>query len=160
MMKKTESENIGVTLMYDIKRAGYIIVTHREEDQDVLNPLVMQAAMQLWSLVQSLTVEDDQDRRINYPGICVKFPIPPEFSITLHKFFSPNITTIPPRTQERFVIVSFIASLLISMLGFQSLTVEDDQDRRINYPGICVKFPIPPEFSITLHKFFSPNITT
>lgn len=39
-------------LRYDIKRAGYIIVTNRQEDEDILNPLVMQAAMQLWSIVQ------------------------------------------------------------------------------------------------------------
>ncbi|KAK6048921.1 hypothetical protein COOONC_13574, partial [Cooperia oncophora] len=88
-----DSDPFYATRRYDIKRAGYIIITHRDEDEDVLNPLVMQAAMQLWSVIQSLTVEDQNDRRINYPGICVKFPIPPEFVRTLHTFFSPNMTT-------------------------------------------------------------------
>uniref|UniRef100_A0A1I7XJA6 Patched family protein n=1 Tax=Heterorhabditis bacteriophora TaxID=37862 RepID=A0A1I7XJA6_HETBA len=88
-----DSDPFYATRRYDIKRAGYIIVTHREEDEDILNPLVMHATMQLWGVVQSLTVEDHLDRHINYPSICVKFPISPEFSKALHALFSPNITT-------------------------------------------------------------------
>lgn len=119
-----DSDPFYATRRYDIKRAGYIIVTHREEDQDVLNPLVMQAAMQLWSLVQSLTVEDDQDRRINYPGICVKFPIPPEFSITLHKFFSPNITT-PDQICVSNPMVEMFKLLLVSDRSFLNRSIDE-----------------------------------
>lgn len=82
-------------------------MTHREEEQDILNPLVMHAAMQLWfmirkdnksitlfrSIVQAMTVQDGPSRRINYPSICVKFPMPPEFGRAIHALFAPNMTT-------------------------------------------------------------------
>ncbi|VDD85209.1 unnamed protein product [Enterobius vermicularis] len=88
-----DSDPFYATRRYDIKRAGYIIVTSSIDGQDILNPLVMHAAMQLWSIIQSLTVEDHNDRRINYPSICVKFPMPPEFGKALHTFLSPNMST-------------------------------------------------------------------
>uniref|UniRef100_A0A0N5ATA6 SSD domain-containing protein n=1 Tax=Syphacia muris TaxID=451379 RepID=A0A0N5ATA6_9BILA len=88
-----DSDPFYATRRYDIKRAGYIIVTSTTDGQDILNPLVMHAAMQLWSIIQSLTVEDHNDRRINYPSICVKFPMPPEFGKALHTFLSPNMST-------------------------------------------------------------------
>ena len=81
-----------VILRYDIRRAGYIIVTGEHEDSDILNPLVMHAAMQLWSVVQSLTIEDNDSKRVNYPSICVKFPMPPEFGQAITQFLAPNIT--------------------------------------------------------------------
>uniref|UniRef100_A0A0N4ZGA0 SSD domain-containing protein n=1 Tax=Parastrongyloides trichosuri TaxID=131310 RepID=A0A0N4ZGA0_PARTI len=82
------------TRRYDIKRAGYIIVTGDKEDSDILNPMVMQASMQLWSLIQSLTVEEkDSHKRINYPSICVKFPMPPEFGSAIANFINPNVTS-------------------------------------------------------------------
>ncbi len=68
-------------------------MTGRDEGQDILNPLVMQAAMQLWSIVQALTIEDHLERRLNYPSICVKFPMPPEFGRALAAFLSPNISS-------------------------------------------------------------------
>ncbi|KAK6745211.1 hypothetical protein RB195_011745 [Necator americanus] len=119
-----DSDPFYATRRYDIKRAGYIIVTHREEDEDILNPLVMQAAMQLWSIVQSLTVEDRNDRRINYPGICVKFPIPPEFSKTLHSLFSPNMTT-PDQICVSNPLVEMFKLFLISDRSFLNRSVDE-----------------------------------
>jgi hypothetical protein len=52
----------------------------------------MQAAMQLWSVIQSLTIEDSDAKRVNYPSICVKFPMPPEFGQAISAFLAPNIT--------------------------------------------------------------------
>lgn len=76
---------------YDIKRAGYIIVTSEGDDGDILNPMVMQAAMQLWSVVQTLTIESS-DNRTSYPSMCVKFPMPAEFNEAIAAFLSTNIT--------------------------------------------------------------------
>nr|CDJ96696.1 Patched domain containing protein [Haemonchus contortus] len=119
-----DSDPFYATRRYDIKRAGYIIITHRDEDEDVLNPLVMHAAMQLWSIVQSLTVEDKDDRRINYPGICVKFPIPPEFVRTLHKFFSPNMTT-PDQICVSNPLVEMFKLLLVSDRSFVNQSIDE-----------------------------------
>ncbi|EYC39095.1 hypothetical protein Y032_0676g1430 [Ancylostoma ceylanicum] len=119
-----DSDPFYATRRYDIKRAGYIIVTNRQEDEDILNPLVMQAAMQLWSIVQSLTVEDRDDRRINYPGICVKFPIPPEFSKTLHSLFSPNMTT-PDQICVSNPLVEMFKLFLISDRSFLNRSVDE-----------------------------------
>ncbi|CAJ0596985.1 unnamed protein product [Cylicocyclus nassatus] len=124
MFHINDSDPFYATRRYDIKRAGYIIVTHREEDEDILNPLVMQAAMQLWSIVQSLTVEDREDRRINYPGICVKFPIPPEFSKTLHSLFSPNITT-PDQICVSNPLVEIFKLFLISDRKFLDRSIDE-----------------------------------
>jgi hypothetical protein len=66
-----------------VRRAGYILVTGEPDGTDILNPLVMHAAMQLWTVVQSLTVEDHFDRRISYPAMCVKFPLPEDISRSL-----------------------------------------------------------------------------
>uniref|UniRef100_A0A0K0DYQ7 SSD domain-containing protein n=1 Tax=Strongyloides stercoralis TaxID=6248 RepID=A0A0K0DYQ7_STRER len=85
------------TRRYDIKRSGYIIVTGEKEDSDILNPLVMQASIQLWSLIQSLTIEvKESQKKINYPSICVKFPMPQEFTNAIAHFINPNVTS--PKT--------------------------------------------------------------
>uniref|UniRef100_A0A914D0N6 SSD domain-containing protein n=1 Tax=Acrobeloides nanus TaxID=290746 RepID=A0A914D0N6_9BILA len=88
-----DTDPFYATRRYDIKRAGYIIVTSEHENGDILNPLVMQAAMQLWSVIQSLTIEDSDAKRVNYPSICVKFPMPPEFGHAISAFLAPNITS-------------------------------------------------------------------
>ncbi|KHN78391.1 hypothetical protein Tcan_05124 [Toxocara canis] len=75
---------------YDIKRAGYIIVTGVVENEDILNPLALQAAGQLWNVIQYLPVEDSNDHRLTYPSICVKFPIPIEFAGALHAILPSN----------------------------------------------------------------------
>ncbi|KJH50302.1 hypothetical protein DICVIV_03585 [Dictyocaulus viviparus] len=80
---------------YDNRRAGYIIVTHRNEGENILNPIAVYAATHLWAAVQSLAVEDKEHRKINYPEICVKFPISPEFDrLLLHTFLNLNLTAI------------------------------------------------------------------
>ncbi|KAI6241665.1 SSD domain-containing protein [Aphelenchoides fujianensis] len=76
---------------YDIKRAGYIIVTSEDDDGDVLNPIAMKAAMQLWSVIQGLTVERGE-AKLNYPSICVKFPMPQELGDALQSFLATNQT--------------------------------------------------------------------
>ncbi|CAI5443983.1 unnamed protein product [Caenorhabditis angaria] len=119
-----DSDPFYATRRYDIRRAGYIIVTHREEDADILNPLVMHAAMQLWSIVQSLTVEDEEDRRINYPSICVKFPIPPEFSKALHSLFAPNMTT-PEEICVSNPLVEIFKLLLVSDRSFLNRSIDE-----------------------------------
>ncbi|CAI4232299.1 unnamed protein product [Auanema sp. JU1783] len=119
-----DSDPFYATRRYDIKRAGYIIVTHREEDADILNPLVMHAAMQLWSVVQSMTVEDEAERRINYPSICVKFPIPPEFSKALHSIFAPNITT-PDEICVSNPLVEMFKLLLVADRSILNRSIDD-----------------------------------
>ncbi|CAI2348599.1 unnamed protein product [Caenorhabditis sp. 36 PRJEB53466] len=119
-----DSDPFYATRRYDIRRAGYIIVTNREEDGDILNPLVMHAAMQLWSIVQSLTVEDEDDRRINYPSICVKFPIPPEFSKALHSLFAPNMTT-PEEICVSNPLVEIFKLLLVSDRSFLNRSIDE-----------------------------------
>ncbi|UMM22698.1 hypothetical protein L5515_003785 [Caenorhabditis briggsae] len=119
-----DSDPFYATRRYDIRRAGYIIVTNQEEDGDILNPLVMHAAMQLWSIVQSLTVEDEDDRRINYPSICVKFPIPPEFSKALHSLFSPNMTT-PEEICVSNPLVEIFKLLLVSDRSFLNRSIDE-----------------------------------
>ncbi|VDM51870.1 unnamed protein product [Angiostrongylus costaricensis] len=115
-----DTDPFYATRRYDVRRTGYIIITHRDEDQGIMNPLVMQSAMQLWSIVQSLTVED-QDRRINYPGICVKFPIPEELSGALHMFFGPNVTT-PERICLSNPLVEIVKLMLLSDFSFLNQT--------------------------------------
>jgi hypothetical protein len=38
---------ILITFRYDIRRAGYIIITSNDESGDILNPMAMKAAMEL-----------------------------------------------------------------------------------------------------------------
>ncbi|PAV84529.1 hypothetical protein WR25_22041 isoform A [Diploscapter pachys] len=118
-----DSDPFYATRRYDIRRSGYIIVTQRD-DEDILNPLVMHAAMQLWSVVQALTVEDQEDRHINYPSICVKFPIPPEFSKVLHSLFSPNITT-PDEICVSNPLVEMFKLLLVSDRSFLNRSIDE-----------------------------------
>ncbi len=66
-------------------------MTARSEGSDILNPLVMHAAMQLWTVVQALTIADGLDRRINYPSICVKFPMPPEIGRSIAEAFATTV---------------------------------------------------------------------
>ncbi|KAH7731240.1 Protein PTR-19 c [Aphelenchoides avenae] len=77
---------------YDIKRAGYIIVTSDKEGGDILNPMAMQAAMHLWGVIQSLTIEP-ADNRTSYPSMCVKFPMPAEFNEAIATFLATNLTS-------------------------------------------------------------------
>jgi hypothetical protein len=49
----------------------------------------MKAAMELWTVIQALTVGNST---LNYPSICVKFPIPQEFENTLSALMSKNET--------------------------------------------------------------------
>jgi hypothetical protein len=56
--------------------------------EDVLDPTIMQAAMQLWNQIQNMTV----DGGVNYPSLCVKFPITEEFASTLSTLLSKNET--------------------------------------------------------------------
>ncbi|CAB3402413.1 unnamed protein product [Caenorhabditis bovis] len=119
-----DSDPFYATRRYDIRRAGYIIVTHRDEESDILNPLVMHAAMQLWSIVQSITVEDEEDHRINYPSICVKFPIPPEFSKALHSLFAPNMTA-PDEICVSNPLVEIFKLLLVSDRSFLNRSIDE-----------------------------------
>ncbi|KAI6201068.1 SSD domain-containing protein [Aphelenchoides besseyi] len=86
-----DSDPFYASRRYDIKRAGYIIVTSEDDDGDVLNPIAMRAAMQLWGVIQSLTVEKGSSK-LNYPSICVKFPMPQELSDALQPFLLSNKT--------------------------------------------------------------------
>ncbi|CAJ0943304.1 unnamed protein product, partial [Mesorhabditis belari] len=119
-----DSDPFYATRRYDIKRAGYIIVTHREEDHDILNPLVMHAAMQLWSIVQAMTVQDGPSRRINYPSICVKFPMPPEFGRAIHALFSPNMTT-PDEICVSNPLVEIFKLVLVSDRSFLNRSIDE-----------------------------------
>ncbi|CAJ0581174.1 unnamed protein product, partial [Mesorhabditis spiculigera] len=123
-----DSDPFYATRRYDIKRAGYIIVTHREEERDILNPLAMHAAMQLWSIVQAMTVEDDPTggplRRINYPSICVKFPMPPEFGRAIHALFSPNVTT-PDEICVSNPLVEVFKLILVSDRSFLNRSIDE-----------------------------------
>ncbi|WKY02116.1 hypothetical protein Q1695_015826 [Nippostrongylus brasiliensis] len=105
-----DSDPFYATRRYDIKRAGYIIVTHRDEIYKCKDV--------------SLTVEDQDDRRINYPSICVKFPIPPEFSRALHTFFSPNMTT-PDQICVSNPMVEMAKLLLISDRSFLNRSIDE-----------------------------------
>uniref|UniRef100_A0A0R3RNW6 Patched family protein n=1 Tax=Elaeophora elaphi TaxID=1147741 RepID=A0A0R3RNW6_9BILA len=78
------------TRRYDIKRTGYIIVRSIVNDEDVLRPDVLDAILQLWNVIQGIRVEGRNDTTFDYPSICVKFPISPEFdeiiaNILMHK---------------------------------------------------------------------------
>uniref|UniRef100_A0A915BTH5 SSD domain-containing protein n=1 Tax=Parascaris univalens TaxID=6257 RepID=A0A915BTH5_PARUN len=88
-----DSDPFFASRRYDIKRSGYIIVTNRVDGGEVLSPTTIRAAVQLWSIVQSLTVNDRNDQHITYPSICVKFPLPPEFIDAVHAFFAANTST-------------------------------------------------------------------
>lgn len=92
---------------YEVKRSGYIIVTNANEEEDVLNPAVLSAAMHLWSVIQAMTVETDQVK-LTYPSICVKFPIPLEFGDVLGVVLAQNNkydirVNIYPDLVKRFV---------------------------------------------------------
>jgi hypothetical protein len=80
---------IAITFRYDIRRAGYIIITSNDDNGDILNPTAMKAAMELWGVIQRLTVGNST---LNYPSICVKFPIPQEFENVLSILISTNET--------------------------------------------------------------------
>ncbi|KAK6100847.1 Patched family protein [Brugia pahangi] len=78
------------TRRYDIKRTGYIIVRSIVNDEDVLKPTILDAVLKLWNVIQSIRVEGPNDTTFDYPSICVKFPISPEFdeiiaNILMHK---------------------------------------------------------------------------
>uniref|UniRef100_A0AC34GN64 SSD domain-containing protein n=1 Tax=Panagrolaimus sp. ES5 TaxID=591445 RepID=A0AC34GN64_9BILA len=119
-----DTDPFYATRRYDIKRAGYIIVTGDSEDVDILNPLVMHAAMQLWSVVQSLTIEDSDSKRVNYPSICVKFPMPPEFGHAITRFLAPNITS-PEQICVSNPLVEIFKFLLLSDRSFLNRTISD-----------------------------------
>uniref|UniRef100_A0A0N5BAG7 SSD domain-containing protein n=1 Tax=Strongyloides papillosus TaxID=174720 RepID=A0A0N5BAG7_STREA len=113
------------TRRYDIKRAGYIIVTGEKEESDILNPLVMQASMQLWSIIQSLTIEDKEShKRINYPSICVKFPMPQEFTNAIANFINPNVTS-PETICVSNPLVEAFKYFLLSDQIFANRTFDD-----------------------------------
>ncbi|VDM48601.1 unnamed protein product [Toxocara canis] len=90
LFRINDSDPFYASRRYDIKRAGYIIVTGVVENEDILNPLALQAAGQLWNVIQYLPVEDSNDHRLTYPSICVKFPIPIEFAGALHAILPSN----------------------------------------------------------------------
>uniref|UniRef100_A0A1I7Y2K6 SSD domain-containing protein n=1 Tax=Steinernema glaseri TaxID=37863 RepID=A0A1I7Y2K6_9BILA len=88
---------------HELRRVGFIIVTDKKEDADILHPAVMNAAMQLWSHVLSMTVEDSKSKRINYPSLCVKVPVPEDIRQILTGFLSnSNITSLLEESKESF----------------------------------------------------------
>lgn len=62
------------------------------DGDDVLRPAILEAALGLWNLIQRLTVEGRNDTIFDYPSICVKFPISPEFNEILASILLQNST--------------------------------------------------------------------
>ncbi|GMR41816.1 hypothetical protein PMAYCL1PPCAC_12011 [Pristionchus mayeri] len=118
-----DSDPFYATRRYDIKRAGYIIVTHKEDEADVLNIATMKEALALWTNVQSLTISDHLQRSISYPSICVKFPMPPEFGRALNSLISPNVSS------ENEICVS---NPLVEMLKLLLVTDQSFLNRSID----------------------------
>uniref|UniRef100_A0A914RVD0 SSD domain-containing protein n=1 Tax=Parascaris equorum TaxID=6256 RepID=A0A914RVD0_PAREQ len=132
-----DSDPFFASRRYDIKRSGYIIVTNRVDGGEVLSPTTIRAAVQLWSIVQSLTVNDRNDQHITYPSICVKFPLPPEFIDAVHAFFAANTSTaeqmcVSNPFMEAFKFILLNESTMLN-LGFANLLggVTLDDHRRI-----------------------------
>ncbi|EJD74321.1 hypothetical protein LOAG_18350 [Loa loa] len=71
------------TRRYDTKRTGYIIVrsiaNNDDDDDNVLKPIVLDTVLKLWNVIQEIRIEGPNNTTFNYPSICVKFPISPEF---------------------------------------------------------------------------------
>uniref|UniRef100_A0A915E629 Uncharacterized protein n=1 Tax=Ditylenchus dipsaci TaxID=166011 RepID=A0A915E629_9BILA len=70
----------------------FVIVTSDQEDGDILDPLSLQAAMHLWSVIQSFTIQDFYDSRVSYPSMCVKFPVPAKLNEIVQLFAFNNVT--------------------------------------------------------------------
>ncbi|KAI1713431.1 patched family domain-containing protein [Ditylenchus destructor] len=96
---------------YDVKRTGFVIVTNENEEEDVLNPLVFQAAMHLWSVIQSFTIEDLYEKQIDYPSLCVKFPMSPEMSGLMKNVFT-NFSSV----EEQFCVSNPIVDMFKLLL--------------------------------------------
>lgn len=80
--------------------------------------------MQLWSVVQSLTIEDTDSKRVNYPSICVKFPMPPEFGQAITQFLTPNITS-PEQICVSNPLVEIFKFLLLSDRTFLNRSISE-----------------------------------
>lgn len=74
--------------------------------------------MQLWTVVQSLTVEDRNDRRFSYPAICVKFPLPEDISRTLAAAANVNGTAPSETCVSNPLLEAFKFMLLSRTQGF------------------------------------------
>uniref|UniRef100_A0A915Q3X8 SSD domain-containing protein n=1 Tax=Setaria digitata TaxID=48799 RepID=A0A915Q3X8_9BILA len=101
------------TRRYDIKRMGYIIVRSTIDDGNVLKPVVLDAVLQLWNVIQRIKVEGLNNTSFDYASICVKFPISPVFDeivadILMHK---------SSRLQEKCVSNPLIAAFKMLLNG-------------------------------------------
>ncbi|VDO62766.1 unnamed protein product [Onchocerca flexuosa] len=72
---------------------GYIIIRNIANDGNVLKPIILDAVLKLWNLIQEIKIEGERnDSTFDYASICVKFPTSPEFdeivaNILMHKSF-------------------------------------------------------------------------
>lgn len=96
-----------------MRRTGYIIVTSKTDNADILSPLNLKAALRLWSVIQSFTIDNNENLIINnfnkkflsekektlrnfganYSSMCVKSPIPPQLADIFYTFFTNNVKT-------------------------------------------------------------------
>ncbi|TKR57948.1 hypothetical protein L596_030585 [Steinernema carpocapsae] len=121
-----DTDPFYATRRYDIRRAGYIIVTGERDGNDILNPLVMHAAMQLWTVVQGLTINDTLTKHtVSYPSLCVKFPMPPEFGRALGTFLAPNNLTSPDNICVSNPLVEAFKFVILSDQSVLDKSIDD-----------------------------------
>ncbi|KAK0418715.1 hypothetical protein QR680_013732 [Steinernema hermaphroditum] len=120
-----DTDPFYATRRYDIRRAGYIIVTGERDGADILNPLVMHAAMQLWTMIQSQTVEDAASKRVTYPSLCVKFPMPPELGRALGVFLAPNNMSSPDNICVSNPLVEAFKFVILSDQSVLDKSIDD-----------------------------------
>lgn len=101
-----DSDPFYANRRYDTRRTGYVIVTRNTEKEtsfspdanndgsgdDILDPITLQAAIRLWSVIQAFTIEDDESKtRVNYPSICVRFPIPDQVIAAVQEYVRKDV---------------------------------------------------------------------
>ncbi|KAL3113363.1 hypothetical protein niasHT_018978 [Heterodera trifolii] len=88
---------------YDMRRMGYIIVTAVDKG-DILKAATLKASVKLWSIVQAITIDENQSdprsaaRPIDYPSLCVRFPLPDSLDNAMSLLFDDtrhNRTNVP-----------------------------------------------------------------
>lgn len=87
-----------------MRRTGYIIVTSKTDEADILTPSKLEAVLRLWGIIQSFTIDNEEKSTnfdktlmpkktrcnscVNYSAMCVKLPIPSQISNIVETFLT------------------------------------------------------------------------